>query len=48
MNNGKNFNYDKGALVMKHQPPQRRIYGNVAKQFIEIRGSWIFKHPPPS
>ena len=31
---------------MKHPPPGR-IYGNVAKQFRELRGSWNFKHPPP-
>ena len=47
MNNGKDYNYSKGAWLMKHPPPEGRIYGNVAKQFMELRGSWIFKHPPP-
>ena len=34
------------AHVYKHPPP-KRIYGNVATQFMELRGSWNFKHPPP-
>ena len=37
----------KGGFVKFHPPPKGRIYGNVAKQFQELRGSWIFKHPPP-
>lgn len=46
MNNGKDYNYDKGAWVMKHPPPIE-IFIGLKLIDLEPRGSWHFKHPPP-
>jgi len=46
MNNGMDYNYDRGAWVMKHPPPNELFIG-VKFSDLESRGSWQFKHPPP-
>ena len=37
----------RGGFLKFHPPPQGRIFENTSKQFMELRGSWNFKHPPP-
>ncbi len=41
MNNGKNYNYSRGAWVMKHPPPLLPLKYN------DSRGAFTMFHPPP-
>ena len=45
MNNGKDYNYDKGAWVMKHPPPNHWL----SYQILNCRRkkAHTFYHPPP-
>jgi len=43
MNNGMNYNYQRGAWIMKHPPPTAKRIG---ERRFPLR-SWTNYHPPP-